>query len=335
MKIASKIVLSCLISIPILFMFCQNSTEQQTDDSSLDTGFRVSIHNSDKAYQGNTFFVYKYVNPDILYEVDMEGDVVWKLELPDSMGTNQTEAELLPDNTILLVNQSVGLYKIDRNGNILWRHPDPKVSHDADLLDNSNILYVYGMGDAKGDTIVKEITPQGQRIWGWDASKYFDYSPYREIDPIEGQGWAHTNAVSRLSNGNTLISIRNFNMIVIVDNSGTPVETITNIISSPHDPMMLDNGNILVAHQTRDYHAAVELDLQTNDFIWEYGFTSKDDFPVRDANLLPNGNILITTAKRLVEVTQDKEIVWQLELTDSITVGNGPSQGFYKAERLD
>ncbi|MFO7890582.1 MAG: hypothetical protein R6V04_09615 [bacterium] len=120
------------------------------------------------AYQGNTFFIYKYVNPDILYEVDMKGEVVWKLELPDSMGSNQTEAKLLPDNT------------------------------------------------------------------------------------------------------------------------GTPVETITNISNSPHDPQILDNGNLLVAQQNSDYHAAVELDRQTNVFIWEFGFTSKDDFPVCDANLLPN-----------------------------------------------
>lgn len=333
MKILS--ICALIFSIPIITVLCNKSVNHQSQEILNDVGFSVSIHNSDKAYQGTTFFVYKYVDPDILYEVDMEGNVVWKLELPDSMGSNQTEAELLPDNTILLINQSVGIFRMDRNGTILWQHRDPKVSHDADLLSNGNILYVYGMGDAKGDTIVKEITPAGQRIWGWVPSEYFDYSPYSEIDPSQQHGWAHANSVTRLQNGNTLISIRNFNMIVIVNTAGIPVDTIADAVKSPHDPQVLDNGNILVAHQTPDYHAAIELEYQTNDFIWEFGFTSKDDFPVRDANLLPNGNILITGAKRIIEVTRDNEIVWQLELTDPITPGHGPSQGFYKAVRLN
>jgi len=319
----------------ILILFCKKSVDQQSEVSPTDVGFKVSIHNSNEAYQGTTFFVYKYVNPDILYEVDMNGNVVWKLELPDSMGSNQTEAELLPDNTILLVNQSIGLFKINRNGITLWKHRDPKVSHDADQLSNGNILYVYGMGDVKGDTIIKEITSDGDLVWSWVASKYFNYSPYSEINPVQKQGWAHANSVTRLSNGNTLISIRNFDMIVYVDTAGIPVDIIADVVKSPHDPQVLNNGNILVAHQTSDYHAAYELDHQTNDIIWNFDFNDITDFPVRDANLLPNGNILITTAKRLVEATREKEVVWQLELTNSILPGNGPSQGFYKAVRLN
>ena len=85
------------------------------------------------------------MDPDILYEVDMNGRVVWKLELPDALGNKQTEAELLPDDNILLVSQGVDLYKLDRDGNMLWEHKDPKNSHDADQLSNGNILFTTAL----------------------------------------------------------------------------------------------------------------------------------------------------------------------------------------------
>lgn len=56
---------------------------------------------------GNHFFVCKYMDPDIIYEVDMDGQVVWNLALPVTLGNKQSEAELLPDDTILLVSQGV------------------------------------------------------------------------------------------------------------------------------------------------------------------------------------------------------------------------------------
>lgn len=44
------------------------------------------------------------------------------------------DAELLPDDHIILTLSKTGLFEIDREGNILWSHLDPDVSHDADLL---------------------------------------------------------------------------------------------------------------------------------------------------------------------------------------------------------
>jgi hypothetical protein len=316
------------------------SSEETTTDLVCEEGkFCVTVYDPDKAYEGTTFFVYKYSDPDILYEVDMRGNVVWSYELSGELGSSQTEAELLPGDTILLVAVGGGLYEIDREGNILWSFGDTKVSHDADRLSDGNTIYVYGMGDQKTDAVVKEITSEGELIWEWYASNHFDYPPYSEIDPAEEGGWAHTNAVTRLDNGNTLISIRNFDMIVEVDPDGQVVDNIadSDIVDSPHDPSVLDNGHILVAHQTSTYHAARELDPDADpvEIVWEYGFTDQDDFPIREANLLPNGNALITGSKRLVEVTQDKEIVWQLGLVDpDFSSGENASKGFYKAERL-
>lgn len=56
--------------------------------------------------------------------------------------------------------------------------------------------------------------------------------------------------------------------------------------------------------------------------------------PVRDADRLPNGNILITGTTKLLEFTPNDELVWRLNL--DVTFRNrrqAPALGFYKAQR--
>ena len=86
----------------------------------------------------------------------------------------------------MLVSQGVGLYRLDRDGYILWSHFDPKCSHDADLLGNGIIIYVFGMHDNKSDTTVKVIRPDGTLVWSWRAFDYFHYPPFSDIDPAQG-----------------------------------------------------------------------------------------------------------------------------------------------------
>ena len=108
----------------------------------------------------------------------------------------------------------------------------------------------------------------------------------------------------------------------------------------PHDLLVLDNGNILVVSQesqTSHQHRAIEIDYETDEILWEYSFNDGYDWPARDCNLLSNGNTLITTASRIVEVTRDKEIVWEFGLKDPTVLGelgNHFNLGFYKAGRL-
>ena len=54
-----------------------------------------------------------------------------------------------------------------------------------------------------------------------------------------------------------------------------------------------------------------------------------------DANRLPNGNTLITGATKVIEVTPEGKIVWQLTLR-GVTFDREDSSalGFYKAERI-
>jgi hypothetical protein len=267
----------------------------------------------------------------------MLGEILWEYLIPEDLSqyTNPgLDVESLPDGNVLFVLPRNGVYEVDRDGNTVWSYLDRKVSHDVDRLPNGNTLVVWGGGDTKDDPQVREISPSGETVWAWYARDQFGDSSYADI---EVDGWTHTNAATRLPNGNTLISLRNFHFIVEVDPEGTVVDTIgEGRLYEQHDPEILDNGNVLVANHSRNDHFAVELDPETGMVVWTSRSVSmRDARPLRDADRLPNGNTLLTGSTRIVEMTSTGEVVWELVLKDQMYVGpDAPRLGFYKSERI-
>jgi len=256
------------------------------------------------------------------------------------------DVELLPNNNILFVLPRNGVYEIERNGNVVWSYLDNKVSHDADRLPNGNTLVVWGGGDEISDAQVKEIDPEGEIVWAWYAKDHFYESSHKDI---YDEGWTHTNAATRLPNGNTLISPRNFNFVVEVDPQGSVVRTLgEGLLYYQHDPVILPNGNLLsgshrpppaFAASIRSY-PALEIDLKTGEIVWEFKWPKELPQGARDADRLPNGNTLVQGGTRIAEVTTKGEIVWQLRLKEAIekeirsTKRSFQRRSFYKAERI-
>ena len=58
-------------------------------------------------------------------------------------------------------------------------------------------------------------------------------------------------------------------------------------------------------------------------------------YPAKDDDRLPNGNTLITGSTKIVEVTPEGEIVWQLTIKglDYLDAAKG-GRGLYKADRI-
>jgi len=138
-----------------------------------------------------------------------------------------------------------------------------------------------------------------------------------------------------MANGNTLFSPRNFNCLVEMDPQGQVVRIIgEEYLRGQHDPEVLPNGNILVANHDRP-HEILEIDPTSEEIVWRFAILQRRMWPVRDADRLPNGNILITGSTHLVEITPDKELVWLLALNVSFrSRREAPALGFYKAERI-
>jgi hypothetical protein len=324
----------------IIVIGCISTLENKTftyKEPATDPDIYVDIHNPNKAWQGTTLLTdnHRPERPRII-EVNMQGRIVWEYDLPGNLKryTNPGfDVKRLPNGNILFVLPLKGVYEINRSGEIVWSYVDSKVSHDADRLPNGNTLVVFGGRDERSDPQAKEIDSKGKVVWAWYAKDHFNKPPYKDI---YNQGWTHTNAASRLPNGNTLISLRNFNVVVEVDPRGQVVRTIgEGIFQAQHDPEVLPQDHLLVAnHQIPQ--RAIEIDLNTGKIVWQSPGFERDASPVRDANRLPNGNTLVTASTRIVEFTPQGEIVWQLQLrnVDFRDQRDRQRLGFYKAERI-
>lgn len=301
-----------------------------------DPAFVVDTYDPGRVWPGTTLFADNHDpgRPRIV-EVNMQGEVTWEYDLPEQLKgfTNPGEdVEPLPNGNLLVLFPRYGVYEITRGKETVWKYLDPKVSHDADRLPNGNTLIAFGAFDTMDDMQVKEVNPRGEIVWSWRAKDFFDRAPYLGISD---EGWTHTNAVTRLPNGNTLISLRNFNFIVEVDPAGKVVQTIgEGLIHNQHDPEVQPNGNILMADLALP-NAAIEM-APNGTILWRFPFPDATMWPIRDVDRLPNGNTLITAADRILEVTPGKEVVWQLRLANIVFTDrqSAQSQGFYKAERV-
>jgi hypothetical protein len=313
------------------------ATPTAMPSGTVDPVIKADVYLPDKAWAGTTLLVDNHDRTTSrIIEVNMRGEIIWQYQIPASLKTYTNpgfDAELLENNNILYVLPGMGIFEIDRAGKAVWSYLTVKVSHDADRLPNGNTIFAFGNNDQKTDAQVTEVDPSGKIVWQWFAKDYYDKAPY---NTISNEGWTHTNAVTRLANGNTLISPRNFNVVVEVNPAGVPVAIYGDgVFVTQHDPVLLSNGNLLVANQGHP-HQALELNISTGEVVWKSLPADVTNIPVRDADRLPNGNTLVTGSTRIYEVTPKNEIVWELILNGiSLSGADSASYGFYKTQRLN
>lgn len=274
-------------------------------------------------------------------EVDFNGNILWMYEPTSVMRGAILDATKLANGNMLITIRGSGIYEITRNGKVVWSHKDPSASHDADRLPNGNTLYNLGWSK-KGEDVVREVDPSGRIVWSWKGLEDYDREPYGNI---EFEGWMHVNAVTRMRNGNTLISIRNFNTVTEVGPDGrvvrdwtfkskgkrTGVRTRGKITGERnHEPELLDNGNMLLA--LRKPHRFVEFDLDSQEVVWQWRHPggNRELRTNREANRLPNGNTLGSAGNKLIEIAPDGAIVWQM----MAPTGSRNHRKFHKAIRI-
>jgi len=301
-----------------------------------DPDFTVETYDATKAQDGTTLLADNHnTDKPRVIEINMLGEIIWEYDLPQNLKTFTNpgfDTGLLPNNDVLFVLPGNGVYQVNRDKQIVWSYKTTKISHNAVRLSNGNTLFVFGNNDTINDPQVTEVNQAGQIVWSWYARNHYNMAPY---NTVMDQGWTHTNAVTRLSNGDTLISLRNFNIVAEVNQAGDVVKTIgAGVMIEQHDPEVLSNGNYLFANHTTP-EKGVEM-TPAGDIVWEYAITNPQQLPTRDVDRLPNGNTLITTTSKIIEVTSDKQIVWSFDIKDaSKFVGQtGAGLGFYKAERI-
>jgi hypothetical protein len=267
-----------------------------------------------------------------------------------------------------------GLVKLDKDSKVLWKYTGT-AHHDFDIDDNGDIhTLVQETGMEKIGRInppyiedfavvVDGATGREKRRFSifqalknspykhifktWQTTKHGEVTHTNAIRLVTA-AWARAANIPRVKAGDLLISLRNPNAFIIVD----PVAQIVlwygkGVWKQQHDPDLLDNGRVLLfdnqglPDSPYGHSRVLEVDLFTHEIYWDYMGTDETTFFdswIRGAQQrLPNGNTLITESQRgrLLEVTREREIVWEYYNPDRAEYQNKPLRGMMtQAQRI-
>lgn len=279
-------------------------------------------------------------------EIDSGGKAVWQCSLaaPHFRSAElQRGADLewiKADDTFLVTVPFSGVFRVDRKCNVVWRYSTSKVSHDADLLPNGNVLHAWAW-DSAGDFQAVEVDPSGKVVWRWQARDHVDRNwasegkgaadrprrgPGSGQGGGRGEGFTHANAVVRLPNGDTLVSLRNFHRVVRVAPDGS-VRRSWGPINYVHEPSLLADGSLLAAQRAPMIVAVYGKGPRQVVFRNEIGIS-----PIRTVEQLDRGNLLLTGGEDIVEIDADGEVVWHVRIFGDLGVRE--RDGVYKAVRV-
>jgi hypothetical protein len=172
-----------------------------------------------------------------------------------------------------------------------------------------------------------------------DHGKWYEYYHINSIQALPETALGLNE--KRFQKGNWLISLRNVDLICILDKDTHQVVWSwgPGILDGQHMPRMLSNGNILVfdngVHRT--YSRLIIIDPVRKKIVWEYKSNPPQNFYSNfggSAQELPNGNFLIcdTINGRAFEITPGGGIVWDF-LNPKVT-NEGKRRVIYRMTRI-
>lgn len=284
------------------------------------------------------------------YLMDMEGNKLheWKYDLAAELDGDDAKvlrkrfrkAHLYPDGGLAVVyGGHAWLAKFDKDSNLQWMlkggfHHDLEVQPDG-------TIYAIGSASHVNKTIHKtkpviedfivQVSADGQelrRVAVLEAIQNSIYAPLLQQMPafgdifhtntIEVLKTPHANAPKAWKAGQVMISIREMDVVAVIDMEEKKVVwAMTGIWDGQHQPTVLDNGNILVFDNFGTGMSNVyEVHPASQEIVWAYRGNASNDFYSETCGScirLPNGNTLITESDsgRAFEVTPDGIEAWR------------------------
>lgn len=270
-----------------------------------------------------------------IVEIDRRGNLVWEHVLPE--GDQATDVRRLANGNVLFARfrptgaqvtpaSDKSVVEVDRTGRIVREIPVPATTH-AEILPGGTLL----AADLTTDQVIEVDPVSGREIWAWRAAEhirpysaetYADWAPELNLDsiyaaqgsPPPGVFWTHLNSAQRLPSGETVISLRNLDLVIVVDRSGAVVRTFGPLVlKHPHCAFQLPDGNLLVTDNGNA--RIIEVEWATQRIVWSYARGLY--MPIGGcAQRLLSGNTLITDSgnRRVIEVTPQGETVWEMRV---------------------
>jgi len=284
-------------------------------------------------------------------EINKDGEIVFTFDIngPEKrylMGA--ADVEWLPETkTFLVVIPKYGLFELDRKKGKIWECKTPFISHDADLLSDNTIVFVNGWDDiGKNEPIYTHIDRDCnilKELYAEDLE--LDRTRFKN-DPAEvgksNESHTHTNAVEIIDDEHMILSIRNYNELVMLKNY-KPIWRMQRKAKWIHDPVVIDNRKPVEDFEFYFANRRMGQHLMKVSFsdpdnpvsVWNSADAKgerklnrrKQGFwvPLRTVEILPNKNILLSGSKAVGQVTPQGELVWDLRITKGFK-----NQSFHK-----
>jgi hypothetical protein len=316
----------------------------------------VTAHIEGEAYQGLNLITSGHGQEALL--IDMEGrvlhkwaydfsrafpdyaDVEGRIEVGVFFKDFWRRSYLYPNGDLLAIYDGFGMIKLDRDSRLIWavRYG---CHHDM-CVDKDGFIYVITreprmMPRLNRDLKVLEdfiavLDPEGRMVRKVSVVEALEQSAYASFlrsipdisdilhtNTVEVFDGSHAHRSSLFRKGNVLISIRNINIIGILDMEAEEVVwALSGQWLAQHDPTLLTDGNMLL-FDNQGHHGmskVIEFDPFTQEIEWAYEGTPENGFYTETsgtAHRLPNGNTLIVESNsgRAFEVTRQDRIVWE------------------------
>jgi len=289
----------------------------------------VTVYHPRLAWNGYTLTLYEGRIPVLL---DMNGRPVHRWPA----ARIKSRVRLLPDGSILGIGLGRQVVEYDWEGRPTWAFPTPGAipHHDVLRLGNGNTL-VLALRDGDGADLLLEVDRAGHVIWTWVAAEHLgdllaekahpgDLTHVNSLQELPENPW-YAAGDRRFRPGNLLLSARNVNTVFVVDRqSGAVVWHFTADLDRQHEarmngPGLPNPGRILLLNNRLgsfwgDHQSELlEIDPRDGAVAWRYrspGFFTPTG---GTGQLLPNGNVLVTSTRggRVFEVTRAGQIAWE------------------------
>jgi hypothetical protein len=317
----------------------------------------VVTHDPDRAFDGFNLLVSQ--DPPGAVLMDMEGETLhkWTCRLSDSFPGADVPAEplasghcsaarLLPNGSVLLILEGVGLVKLSPRSRILWTHAGGE--HGDLEVGENGAIYVLGSRWNRvnwvnqKESILEDyllvLNEQGEvttslslltAIWDSEYSNIFRASHMERdghvlranaLDVLDG---GQSERIPSFRKGAVLVSLPRIDTIVVVDPAPKAVTwALFGMWLDQADAELTPDGDVLLLEGPDGVSRVLEFDPVTTEIEWEFergAARSSDTRWSGSCQRLPNGNTLISESAlaRAYEVTASGEIVWEYASTEA------------------
>jgi len=273
--------------------------------------------------------------------IDITGETVHEWNMPVRPGR---DAVILPNGNLGYNGshkESANLYpawdiwhgghfmQMNPKGDIVWEHEDIYHHHDAQWLENGNLLYAAATSTPSRweigiSDIIKEVNRKGEVVWEWKVWEHLRQVDYPIHECFNTDHWPMVNGLHQTEDGLILLSLRTTSGIIAVDKETKEIvwDLKYPLVAQQHDPSLTEEGNVLcfdngnIRPASIHHSRIVEYDPKTKELVWSY----TDPMPpaffspyMGSVQKLWNGSYSICESAfgRIFEVNSEGKLMWE------------------------